>query len=370
MHPTSEQREYRNHILDLFSVGGRGHEQFEKGLLRSGVALPFPHRCAWALAQKDSEAFFVAVRTRSGSCVCGFAVDVETSRVLPGHRTWRVERFAPALTRTAREIGLQALVDHARRQKRVLRVHVEVFSRDPSIRHVIEQVATSLGFRRRENSRMYTDTIAIDLTLDEDKIFGSLHPTARRHIRRVGRHPVALRPVTDIAHAERLAELVEETITRTGGRTEKRDWPAVIDFSKEFPELSRIIGLFRTDVTGPSALLSFAWSRHHGDHADYAVAASTRTTDINLPLGYAAAWDLICWAKRNGAKWFDFGGITSGTFGGNDPIGGISDFKRYFSKQIVTVADEWVFEPHPLRAKLANTVSAAIMWTRNVILSS
>ena len=63
------------------------------------------------------------------------------------------------------------------------------------------------------------------------------------------------------------------------------------------------------------------------------------------------------WAKSQGVTWFDFGGITVGTQGDpDDPLGGISDFKRYFSRDVVEVGEERVFEPRRLRAGLARGI--------------
>jgi lipid II:glycine glycyltransferase (peptidoglycan interpeptide bridge formation enzyme) len=67
-------------------------------------------------------------------------------------------------------------------------------------------------------------------------------------------------------------------------------------------------------------------------------------------------WDLIVWAKRTGARLFDFGGITRGTHSDEDPLGGISDFKRYFSRQIVPVREEWVLNHHTRRAAVVAAV--------------
>jgi lipid II:glycine glycyltransferase (peptidoglycan interpeptide bridge formation enzyme) len=73
-------------------------------------------------------------------------------------------------------------------------------------------------------------------------------------------------------------------------------------------------------------------------------------------------WDLIVWAKRAGATWFDFGGVTAGTAGSGDPLGGISDFKRLFSKERAEVAEDWVLEPRKLVARLARLVRSGAAW--------
>src|SRR5262249_5348396 len=36
---------------------------------------------------------------------------------------------------------------------------------------------------------------------------------------------------------------------------------------------------------------------------------------------------------------------------------GISDFKRFFSRHMVTVGEEWVLEPHPLRTRMDRAIS-------------
>jgi hypothetical protein len=69
-------------------------------------------------------------------------------------------------------------------------------------------------------------------------------------------------------------------------------------------------------------------------------------------------WDLMCWARRNGASWWDFGGITEGQQGSDDPVGGISDFKRHFSTTVRLVGERWVLEPSFLRSGIAQGVGA------------
>ena len=119
------------------------------------------------------------------------------------------------------------------------------------------------------------------------------------------------------------------------------------------------MGLFRQPGSGPEALLAFGWACHHGDHAEYCTTASTRIPGSRLPLTHPLAWDLIRWAREHGARWFDFGGVSAGGLASADPLGGISDFKRSFSRQIETVGSEWVFEPRPGRARVARALARA-----------
>jgi lipid II:glycine glycyltransferase (peptidoglycan interpeptide bridge formation enzyme) len=90
---------------------------------------------------------------------------------------------------------------------------------------------------------------------------------------------------------------------------------------------------------------------------EYRAAGSTRQSDVHIPYGYLLAWQMMQWAKAEGAEWFDMGGVTIAEQD-RPELDGISRFKRYFSKDVVEVGAEWVLEPSPVRARLATLVSS------------
>lgn len=347
-----------NFTAEIFHDVGPERERFEEELLNSGVALPLPHRCAWARSTRSARSWFIGTRDGKGKCSCGFAVEVTKSRALPGYLLLRAERFGPALTNEARDVALRALADYTRQHRRILRVSLRVFSRDAEVRNAIARVITGLGFRPQPASHSYTGTVVIDLTPDESEIFSSLHKTARQNIRALSKKGYTVRCITDPVYAKRMDDLTQETMARNKGKYRKQDWAGRIELSNQYPALSRLVGAFQPGIVGPESLVAFVWGCGHGDHAAYTAAASTRAIDSNVSLTYAPVWNLICWAKRNGGSWFDFGGITSEALGHYDPLRGVSDFKRYFSGQVVTVSAEWTLEPHPLPARLANGVAS------------
>lgn len=257
----------------------------------------------------------------------------------------------------AADAAVAGILEWVRSDSRVLRLSVDVFSFDEHRRQALGRVLAGRGFRRAERASGYVETLVIDLSRSEEELFRSLHHSARRKIRQIEKLPLEIRPVDDPVFGARMNQLLQETLDRTGGRYHPRDWPGRIDLSIRSPELSRIIGLFRRDVDRADSLLSFAWGCHSGDHAYYSEAASTRDTgDLRAPLAYALMWDLIVWARHTGARWFDLGGVTPGTHTDADPLGGISDFKRYFGQTVVTVRDEWILDNHSWRASLAAAV--------------
>jgi hypothetical protein len=291
---------------------------------------------------------------------------VDRSRALPGHLLLRAERFGHSLPRELWAVSVEALTKLARRSARVLRVQVEVFSPEADTRQGLAAHLRACGFRPAHEHRSYANTLTIDLRPDEESILASFRPNTRRIIRSVGKHPVQLRPIDDSAWVGRMAALYRETMSRTGGAPQECNWAGRIELSRQVPEQSRVVGLFRTDQDGPESLLAFAWACAHGDHVCYHAAASTRQADLKISLAYPVVWDLVCWARRHGALWFDFGGITMGSLDSEDRLGGISDFKRHFSKTVATVGEEWLLEPHRSQAQLARLVRAGADWVSHL----
>jgi len=339
-------------------------DALERSLALAGVRLALPHRAGWRLARKGVESLRVLLRAPDGSYAGAFVVQAGLSRAVPGFRVLRVERFGEALPRSLWAAAVDALTEVAHREPRVLRLTVEVFSRDRETRSRLGELLAGAGFVRAPTTLNWSTTLVLDLQPTETELFASFSASARRGIRSVQQHPVQVRVVDDCRLGDRLEALSRETRVRTGGRYEALwDWAGVIELSRRVPDAARLVGLFRTDREGPDALLGFSWGWWNGQSASYFAGASSRPSDLGrLHIGYPLMWDLITWAKRAGATWFDFGGVTAGTTGSGDPLGGISDFKRLFAKEMAEVAEDWVLEPRKVVARLAKLVSTSAAW--------
>jgi hypothetical protein len=347
----------RTWSVDVISEGTPERREVERALVGRQVALPFASRAAVVALPEFSSAAFFGLRDRDNEWAFGFAVESRAAPLLSGYRLLRVSQFGGSLPIEAADTVVTALHRWTTADSRVLRLTVDVFSFDEDRRIALGDALRRHGLRLSEHPHSYVETLVIDLSASEEELFKGLHYSARRKIRQLARFPLAIRPVTDPSLAGRMNQLAQETLARTRGQFRWRDWGRRITLSAEHPQLSRIVGLFHTERSGADSLLAFAWGCHGGDHAFYAEAASTRDTGgLRVALAYGVMWDLIVWAKRSGARWFDLGGITHGTHHGDDPLGGISDFKRYFSRRVVKVRDEWILMDHSWRASLAEAV--------------
>jgi hypothetical protein len=262
---------------------------------------------------------------------------------------------------------IAGLKNVAERDPRVLRLDLALFSRSDDERAALREQLTSEKFRPATQAESYAWTSLIDLGPSEDELLATFHQTARRHIRAVDKRPVELRVIRDRNVVDEMAALVVETRQRTGGPAPRRPMEAMIEMARSHPEALRVVGLFAREG---GALLAFASAHREGDLVRYADAASTRCSPIKLPLGYAPLWDLMRWAKQNGARQFDLGGITDGTHTDDDPLGGISDFKRYFRGAVTCVGEEWTFTSRPTLDPMVRWAQRAAAWSRDALVST
>lgn len=342
--------------LAVFSIRGLGAErdQAEREVVDAGVPLPLFHRAVWSSNHDNSEPWFLLVRDADGRASAGVTVEQIVTRAMPGHRIFRLRQFGNGMPYDVCRVLLEGLAELVRKSNRILQIQVRVFSR--CRRNEFSQLLALLGYRELVPPSVYRHTLVLDLKPSEEEIFAKINKSGRQSIRKTMKMALKSVPLTSPEYANRLGELQREALQRTGGHIASEDWRAVLNISKERPDLSRVFGLFLGENESPENMMAFGWVCSHGDHGEYRSAGSTRRSDLKIPYGYAVVWDMIRWSKAAGAEWFDLGGVTLNE-GDKDPLKGISDFKRCFRGDVEEVGAEWVFDQHPIRARLANVLS-------------
>ena len=337
----------------------------EADLALSGTALPLYHRLAWAECCGWNQFRLVTISDASGTVSGAVAVQSQPSRVLPLHKFLRVHRFAHGLKLDAIDALAGKLAALASADWRVLRLNINVFSRDR--RGEIGAILTEHGFERVPQARSYRHTLTLDLHRSVEEILsGPEHYNLRRELSRNQRLKAVVVPLTDAAFAPVLAQMDEEAKARTGGSGDSLNAERILRLSGDNPGLSRVVGLFANGAqTGPADLLGFAWGCMHGDHGEYRAAGIRRVPKPQLAVSYPLMWDLIVWAKGGGATWFDLGGITQGD-SENDPLHGISSFKRRFSRKVEEVGEEWTLVTSPVKLRLAVQMTGVLDRVRKV----
>ena len=342
--------------MRAFLIRGLGTERddAERELLEAGVPLALQHRAIWTVHLSRWESWFLLVRDSGGRAIGGFAIENVQTRALPGHKILRVGRFGGSQPIEVCEVALEALASLGKKTPRVLRLQVNVFSRDG--RQAIGEILENLGFREIRPPSSYQHTLGIDLKPSSDKVLASFTRDARKRIRETVEMSLRSEVITDPLFVDRIDELQQGAMQRTGGYKPTQDWQSILIMSQKYPDLSRVVGLFQGEQTTPENMGAFGWSLNNGDYVEHRAAGSTRQTDVRIPYGYLLVWDMVQWAKSVGAQWFDMGGVTLAE-GDQNHLEGISRFKKYFSRDVLEVGAEWVMEPAPLRAKVANAIS-------------
>lgn len=339
-----------------FLIKGLGPERdsAERELIEARFVLPFSGRAVWAANINRWQPWFLLVRNADGRACAGVGIEQVLTRAMPGYRILRLRRFGNNLPIDLCGIVLNSLNELVRKHPRILRIQVQVLSRDK--RGEIAGILARLGYRELEFPTVYRHTLVIDLNPTEEEIFAKFSDSGRNKIRKTIRKMGQSVAITDQIYANRLMELQNEALHRTRGQIAGENWCGVLKLSQESPESSQVFGLFLGEDKSPENLAAFGWVCNHGDHGEYRAAGSTRRTDVKIPYGYLVAWDMIRWAKATGAEWFDMGGVTVGE-GDESALEGISNFKRSFSREFAEVGAEWIIEPHPMRARIADAVS-------------
>ncbi len=353
----------KNSGLQAMLVRGLGSERdsAEEEVLAAGVPLALMHRSVWASHVSHWESLFLLVRDETGRACAGVAIEEVRTRALPGHVVLRVGMFGGALTDDVRRVALEAITELANKIPRVLKVQVNLFTRNG-----LEETGATmrgLGFRQIRPPSSYPYTLVINLKPTEDEIFAALGRSGRKRIREVRKMSLRSLVIEDPAYADRIRELQAEAMRRTRGYRNLEDWKGILRMSKEYPNLSRVYGLFPNDDTSPENMGAFSWVCNHGDHGEYRAGGSKSRGEVRIPYGYLLMWEMIQWSKAQGAEWFDLGGVTL-PGGDETALEGISEFKRSFSRETVEIGAEWVLETAPIRAKIVTAVTTGALRVR------
>lgn len=349
----------KTYTVELHRSPTEARRRCEVELAAAGTPVPPTYLCEW-IALTEQPRWLLSAHDTTGRCRAAMGIEERPSRAMPGHVSLR----ADDIVASGGVEAIEALLIELPRlgvAAPVLRIDAALRHADDEVREALGGLLASWGFVRVDAPEAYTHTSLVDLTEDEDTILAGFHATARRHIRAAERKPVDLRPIDDPRHGAAMEALLDETFARTGGPKKDRHCESLVEMSRRAPQAAHAVGMFDPDT---GRMLSFACAHREGRRARYAEAASTRDTPVNVPLGYAPLWELMRWAKRTGATTFDLGGITTGDHDSEDPLGGISDFKRYFRGNVTEIGSEWAYEPRPARATWVRIVHRIAEWGR------
>ncbi len=331
--------------LNICDVGSHGHQEGLQQLEALGAALPaswhWRHVVSSAGERLNERAFWVSVPHPTAPL--GVLISVARSRRVPWANIAHVEQlgdayFAEHAARVARMLllGVQSL-------GRVMRLNIRLLHLNEQVRGSLGTAFADEGGERVSSPSMYTQTHVLDVQDTAAQMFTRLPARTKRRIREPGKHGLVVRTnAVVLQDIPRLIALMDASFARTGGQLGQKQRVHDLSRAVHNPQHYPLVTLEHAERTDNERIVAFALGAYNGDHVTYCHGASARGEGLSggLSLSDAPVWALVEWGVNRGVSWVDLGGI-SPVDSPDDPLAGISAFKRNFGGRDAHVADEW-----------------------------
>lgn len=311
----------------------------------SPLELTLQQRHAW-LAHTDAEFRLLQMSDAAGRAAMQAVAYVERPRLFPAAGDAFVRKLWRATSPEDEAVGLRALRLSCEADGELATLRLQPRRLHATALRDFEQRARRAGFALAEPESI-TRTLVLDLCESEEALLASFSSKTRQKLRARERSAIEIRPLDDATYLDACKAAALASIARTGGGGSRTEWGPMLALARERPDLVRVLGLF--DRTRPGELLAFVCGQRHGAVAEYVSAGSLDDETLRkLPFNYFLIWELTRWARTHGARHLDLGGVTDG--GADDPLAGISRFKRHLTRRELEVGREMVAMLRPGRA--------------------
>jgi lipid II:glycine glycyltransferase (peptidoglycan interpeptide bridge formation enzyme) len=191
------------------------------------------------------------------------------------------------------------------------------------------------GYGRAFEMRSHTETVTIDLNPSEEAIFNTLKGSRRNLIRKAVKLGIRVDMVKTKEEMERFWRMYRDMSLSKG----LSYWPLakferIRRFGIEHPrDCVCLIGSLEGEIIGGHIAL------RHADVVEVTRGGASIRLNNGVPKTDLILWESILWAKRQGARVYDFGGIAPNAEKGS-PEWGVNRFKFDFSARRILL-----FEP-------------------------
>lgn len=195
----------------------------------------------------------------------------------------------------------------------------------------------------------YTRTLYLDLRPDPEAILASLAKKIRYQIRSFSNDVLKIQILDDERFTAACERAFEASMKRSGSSIYQVHFDGLLRMARAEPSRVRILGIFMRD--DPEEPVAFVIGFRHGVVAEYNLAGSLDIDSLRkISFNYRLLWDLSLWAREQGSQWLDLGGVTDCS--SDDPLIGISQFKRRLSNLDRLTGCEMISVIHPIRHTL------------------
>ncbi len=190
----------------------------------------------------------------------------------------------------------------------------------------------------------YERTLIFDLTPTPEEMLSALDKKVRAKILHRTRDQVEIRRLEDTRCLPTLQAALDAAFSRTGRASEAFDFEPYFLAAKTSPDHVLILGLYLK--SRPQELLAYSIDVRHGSLVEAVSSGSLPDPELRkLHFNYFLFWEKVLWARNGLSTHLDLGGVTAG--GPDDPLAGISRFKRQFTQHEAVVNHERIFRLRP-----------------------
>ena len=196
-----------------------------------------------------------------------------------------------------------------------------------------------------------THTRFVHLAEPEETFIKSVPQKTRAKLRHPSKKDIRIFDIRDQNCLMACERAMAASRMRSGGGKTDYAFQTAFEIAKSLPEHAKFLGLSLAD--SPDRLLAYGIAFRTGERCEFSSAGGLGDPILrSIPYNYFIFWELLSWARKMGAKIVDMGGITDG--GPDDPLQGISRFKRSFPGDEIEISQEVV---RIIRPKLFTTYS-------------
>jgi hypothetical protein len=297
------------------------------------------------LNETDREFYLLQVRGHDDKPSMQACVYVGRAKFFPGFGMASVPNLAPARSASEEEFGLKILAELMNKIPGVMTLRLQ-----PQ-RYESESLAEFQNHAKRVDY-FYSDpigptrTLMLELMPSSDELLKSLPQKTRHKIRHASKSRAHILELTRPECMEICETAMNASRKRSGGGVTDFDFKAPFALARKRPEMARILGLYLDEKWDQP--LAYVIGYVTGTRAEFASAGAFGDSALrSIPYNYFLLWELMNWARSQGAREIDLGGITDG--GPNDPLQGIARFKRSFSEREIEIGLEMVKIIRPFR---------------------
>jgi hypothetical protein len=331
-------------------IGGNGEPTSEHGRLD----LPLQQRHAW-LRVAGGEFRLLQVRDGHGQAAMQAAVTISRPRHAPSMARGVVDRLGHAASAAEEQWGLGMLRERCLASGDILTLRLQPRRLGVHALCDIEGRARHAGFSLTDPEGV-TRTLLLDLRASGDELLAHVSAKTRRKLRAREGAPIVIRPMLDTRYVAACEEAGLASVRRHGAETSRAPWRPALALATREPTRVGAFGLFLADR--PEELAAAVVAQRCGEVAECLSAGSRDLPALRkYPFNYWLLWELTQWARANGARYLDLGGISDG--GPDDPLAGIAAFKHHFSENEVEVGREMVATLRPVASWAVRTLKRA-----------